>query len=67
MNVKIVGSQGGISFGPDGGSHQAIEDISLMRVLPNMTVVVPCDHLQTYKGTLQLAEQLVNLDSQMFY
>ena len=56
LNVKIVGSHGGISVGPDGGSHQAIEDIALMRILPNMTVVVPCDHFQAYKATLQIAE-----------
>ncbi len=56
LNVKIVGSHGGISVGPDGGSHQAIEDISLMRTLPNMTVVVPCDHIQAYKATLAIAD-----------
>ncbi|RLC48891.1 MAG: transketolase family protein [Candidatus Cloacimonadota bacterium] len=56
LNVKLVGSHGGISVGPDGGSHQTIEDIALMRILPNMTVVVPCDHIQAYKATLQLAE-----------
>lgn len=56
LNVKIVGSHGGISVGPDGGSHQAIEDIALMRILPNMKVVVPCDHLQAYKATLKATE-----------
>ena len=56
LNVKIVGSHGGISVGPDGGSHQAIEDIALMRILPHMTVVVPCDHFQAYKATMELAE-----------
>ncbi len=56
LNVKIVGSHGGISVGPDGGSHQAIEDIALMRILPHMTVVVPCDHYQAYKATLTIAE-----------
>jgi len=56
LNVKIVGSHGGISVGPDGGSHQAIEDIALMRILPHMTVVVPCDHHQAYKATLAIAE-----------
>ncbi len=56
LNVKLVGSHCGISVGPDGGSHQAIEDIALMRVLPKMTVVVPCDHIQAYKATLQLAK-----------
>ncbi|MEA2105005.1 MAG: transketolase C-terminal domain-containing protein [Candidatus Cloacimonadota bacterium] len=56
LNVKIVGSHGGISVGADGGSHQALEDIALMRILPNMTVVVPCDHIQAYKATMQLAK-----------
>jgi len=56
LNVKIVGSHGGISVGPDGGSHQAIEDIALMRILPHMTVVVPCDHFQAYKATMKIAE-----------
>ena len=56
LNVKVVGSHGGISVGPDGGSHQAIEDIALMRILPHMTVVVPCDHFQAYKATMKIAE-----------
>ncbi|MBN2018186.1 MAG: transketolase family protein [Candidatus Cloacimonetes bacterium] len=56
LNVKIVGSHGGISVGADGGSHQAIEDIALMRILPHMTVVVPCDHFQAYKATMKIAE-----------
>lgn len=43
FNVKIVVTHGGISVGPDGLSHQAIEDIALMRVIPGMTVIVPCD------------------------
>jgi len=56
LNVKVVGSHGGISVGADGGSHQAIEDIALMRILPHMTVVVPCDHFQAYKATMRIAE-----------
>jgi transketolase len=56
LNVKIVGSHGGISVGADGGSHQAIEDIALMRILPHMTVEVPCDHFQAYKATMKIAE-----------
>ncbi|MFH1077386.1 MAG: transketolase family protein [Pseudomonadota bacterium] len=43
LNVKIVASHAGITVGEDGGSHQAIEDIALMRVIPNMTVIVPAD------------------------
>ena len=41
--VKIIGSHAGITVGPDGGSHQALEDIALMRVLPRMVVISPCD------------------------
>ncbi|MEK7828892.1 MAG: transketolase family protein [Deltaproteobacteria bacterium] len=47
LNVKIVASHSGITVGEDGGSHQAIEDIALMRVIPNMTVIVPCDGVET--------------------
>ena len=43
LNVKIAGAHGGISAGGDGATHQALEDIALMRVLPNMRVIVPCD------------------------
>jgi len=55
MNVKIVGAHAGVSVGPDGGTHQAIEDIALMRVVPAMTVVVPCDVHEARKATLALA------------
>lgn len=54
-NVKIVGSHAGVSVGPDGATHQMLEDITLMRVLPHMTVVVPCDSLEAEKATLALA------------
>jgi transketolase len=54
-NVKIAGAHAGVSVGPDGATHQAIEDIALMRVIPRMTVVVPCDALQTKKATLALS------------
>lgn len=47
LNVKLVATHGGISVGEDGASHQATEDIALMRVLPNMTVIVPADALET--------------------
>jgi transketolase len=51
----IVGSHAGVSVGPDGGTHQAIEDIALTRVLPRMTVISPCDALQAKKATLALS------------
>ena len=47
MNVKIVATHAGVTVGPDGATHQALEDICIMRVIPNMTVVVPCDGPQT--------------------
>ena len=54
--VIIAGSHAGISVGPDGGTHQALEDIALMRVLPNMIVVTPCDSIEAKKATLALAK-----------
>lgn len=55
-NVKIAGAHAGVSVGPDGATHQAIEDIAIMRPIPNMTVLVPCDSVQTKKATLAAAE-----------
>jgi len=55
-NVKIVGCHAGVSVGPDGATHQMLEDIALMRSLPNMTVVVPCDSIEAKKATLALAK-----------
>jgi transketolase len=54
--VTIVGSHAGISVGPDGATHQMLEDIALMRVLPNMIVVAPADSVEAEKATLALAE-----------
>lgn len=53
--VKIVGSHAGISVGPDGATHQMLEDIALMRVLPNMVVIAPGDSIEAEKATLALA------------
>ncbi len=55
-NVKIVGSHAGISVGPDGATHQAMEDLAITRVIPNLTVVVPCDAIEAKKATIALAE-----------
>jgi transketolase len=55
-NVKIAGAHAGVSVGPDGATHQAIEDIAIMRVIPHMTVVVPCDSVQTKKATIAISE-----------
>ena len=54
--VKIVGSHAGISVGPDGATHQMLEDIALMRVLPNMVVIAPGDSIEAEKATLALAQ-----------
>ncbi len=51
-NVKIAGHHAGISVGPDGATHQATEDIAMMRALPNMKVFVPCDAIEARKATL---------------
>ena len=58
--VKIVGSHAGISVGPDGATHQMLEDIALMRVLPHMTVIVPGDAVEAEKATLALAKDTKN-------
>ncbi|MFH1353490.1 MAG: transketolase C-terminal domain-containing protein [bacterium] len=55
-NVKIGGAHGGVSVGPDGATHQALEEISIMRCIPNMQVIVPCDFHETYKATLWAAK-----------
>ncbi|MFH1200735.1 MAG: transketolase C-terminal domain-containing protein [bacterium] len=54
QKVIMVGSHSGISVGPDGGSHQALEDIALMRILPNIDVLSPCDSIEAKKATLAL-------------
>lgn len=54
--VKIAGSHAGISVGPDGGTHQAIEDLAITRVIPNMVVLSPCDHIEAKKATLAAAQ-----------
>ncbi len=51
LNVKIAGAHGGISVGPDGATHQSLEEISCMTILPNMTMVVPCDALETDRAS----------------
>jgi transketolase len=50
--VIIAGSHSGVSVGPDGGTHQALEDIALMRVMPRMSVIYPCDALEAMKATI---------------
>ena len=52
LNVKIGGAHGGISVGPDGATHQAMEEISIIRSIPNMSMIVPCDYWETYKATV---------------
>lgn len=51
-NVKLVSSHAGLNVGEDGATHQALEDIALMRVLPNMTVIAPCDYEETKKAVM---------------
>jgi transketolase len=63
LNVKIAGAHGGISVGPDGATHQSLEEISLMACLPNMHVVVPCDAMETEKATLH---SLLSLDGPVY-
>lgn len=56
VNVKIAGHHAGISVGPDGATHQAVEDIATMRVMANMTVIVPCDEQEARKATIAAAK-----------
>jgi len=56
LNVKIGGSHAGVMVGPDGATHQALEEISIMRCLPKMTVIVPCDVVETKKATIASAD-----------
>ena len=56
LNVKVAVTHAGISVGEDGASHQSIEDISLMRSIPNMTVIVPCDAVEAEKAVFAAAE-----------
>lgn len=53
--VKIIGCHAGVSVGPDGATHQQLEDVALMRVQPNMIVVVPCDAVEAQKATVAVA------------
>jgi len=55
LPVKIGGAHGGISVGPDGATHQAMEEIAIIRSIPNMSMIVPCDYWETYKATLAAA------------
>lgn len=55
-NVKIAASHAGVTLGEDGATHQILEDIGLMKMLPNMTVIVPCDFNQTKAATIAAAE-----------
>lgn len=55
-NIKICASHAGLTLGEDGATHQILEDIGLMKMLPGMTVIVPCDYNQTLLSTLKIAE-----------
>jgi len=55
-NVKICASHAGLTLGEDGATHQVLEDIGMMRMLPNLTVIVPADYNQTVQATLAIAE-----------
>lgn len=57
VNVKIGGGHSGITTGPDGATHQSLEEVSLLRTLPNMTLVVPADYIQAKKATLAIGEK----------
>lgn len=54
--VKIIGAHAGVSVGPDGGTHQALEDVGLMRMISGTVVIVPCDAVEAKKATIQIAD-----------
>ena len=56
MNVKIIGSHSGLSNGGDGASHQALEDIAITRVIPNLKVIVPCDYVEAVKAVIEASK-----------
>jgi transketolase len=56
LPVKLIGSSAGLTQGPDGATHQSLEDVSLMRGLPNMTVIVPADDVETRQATMASAD-----------
>jgi len=58
LHVILAGSSAGLTQGPDGASHQSLEDIALMRILPNMRVLVPCDGVETRAMTLAAAKEI---------
>ncbi len=57
-NVKIGGGHSGLTVGPDGATHQSLEEIALLRALPNMTLIVPCDYNETKKATIAVGEMI---------
>ena len=62
LNVKIVGSHGGLTSGPDGGTHQSVEDLAIMRALPNLTVISPCD----YNQAKQMVEKMYEINGPVY-
>lgn len=58
LNVKLVGTHSGLMVGPDGASHQALEDIAITRVIPHLKVIVPCDYKEAYKATVALSKDM---------
>lgn len=58
VNVKIGGGHSGITVGPDGATHQSLEELSFLRTLPNMTLIVPCDYEEARKATIAIGEMI---------
>ena len=65
-NVKFGLSHSGLSVGEDGGSHQSIEDVALMREMPNMTIFVPCDPTEMYLQQQRLTDQFTSVLQDLF-
>ena len=58
LNVKVGGAHGGVSVGPDGATHQGLEDLAITRCLPNLTVLSPCDYVEAKKATIAAGEHV---------
>lgn len=56
LNVKIIGTHAGLLVGPDGATHQALEDIAIMNAIPNMKIISPCDYIETKKAIEKVSE-----------
>ena len=58
LNVKLIGTHSGLMVGPDGATHQALEDIAITRIIPNLKVIVACDYIEAKKATISITQDV---------